>query len=378
MAMEIELKLTLAKDHLEMLKQHPLLTGELVAAQSPRALQNIYFDTPNHLLSEHRIALRVRCQQGKFIQTLKTQGTSEAGLHSRDEWEWEVPTADVDLSLIDTACWPASLDIDDLLSEIQPVFSTDFVRQIWWYQNIQADGAPVQIEIALDTGTAWTEVAGQRVTDDICEVELELKEGEPEALFTVACQLAQRVPMLSADTSKAERGYRLHSQSMRLPARVASTVTEQDTYEDVYCKLLQQELVLWPRYLEAWKVTKDWQYASQALEAIRNIGALFQAFQNVITQDVETDIDPMLTKLIRQMRDLDSFERTQSLLVGATQHWHSQAHEQSAARLSVLLQTVEPGLLTLRIAEHLVSKAWRKSWSEQQAKRGLAPFNQRG
>ncbi|MGB0663355.1 MAG: inorganic triphosphatase [Pontibacterium sp.] len=374
MAMEIELKLTLAKDHLEMLKQHPLLTGASSTAYPANALQNIYFDTPDHKLSEHRVALRIRHKQGRFIQTFKTQGHSEAGLHARNEWEWEVPSAELDLSLIDDEAWPSTLDRDYVTQTIAPVFSTDFVRQVWWYEGVGEQGEPVAIEVALDTGAAWAEIGGERVSDDICEVELELKQGEASSLFQVAMALAQRVPLLTADTSKAERGYRLHRQGFRLPARTPIAVTQEMSCEAVYCELLQQEVALWPRYLEAWKVTGEWHYADLALASIRNIGALFHAFDETFPQDAEGDIDRLLTKLIRQMRDLTAFERVDTLMVGSTGQWSKQSHQRSAERLSVLLQTVEPGLLVLKLADLLVNKRWRARWTEAQKARAALPL----
>ncbi len=57
--------------------------------------------------------------------------------------------------------------------------------------------------------------------EEICELELELREGEPAALLELACELAaEDSPLMPCDISKAERGYRLFdagSYSLSLP-----------------------------------------------------------------------------------------------------------------------------------------------------------------
>jgi hypothetical protein len=51
-------------------------------------------------------------------------------------------------------------------------------------------------------------LAGER-EEDICELELELRQGEPAALLELAAELAADLPLTPCDISKAERGYRL-------------------------------------------------------------------------------------------------------------------------------------------------------------------------
>ena len=75
MAREVELKLCLAQDQVEVLQRLPLLADE-AENRGRRALHNQYFDTPDRALAAQRVALRIRDQDGRHIQTLKTRGAA--------------------------------------------------------------------------------------------------------------------------------------------------------------------------------------------------------------------------------------------------------------------------------------------------------------
>jgi inorganic triphosphatase YgiF len=72
-----------------------------------RELFNQYFDTPERDLAAAKVALRVRRDGEQFIQTLKTRGQSVAGLSERNEWDWNLAKAKLDLKKLDDSCWPA-------------------------------------------------------------------------------------------------------------------------------------------------------------------------------------------------------------------------------------------------------------------------------
>ena len=83
---------------------------------------------------------------------------------------------------------------------LAPVFTTRVERVV----RIVHVGEAV-IEAALDRGELSAD--GRRAP--VCELELELKSGQPPALFDLARQLAKRVPLRLSLISKAERGYGL-------------------------------------------------------------------------------------------------------------------------------------------------------------------------
>lgn len=203
MSHEIELKLALGQEGPEALRRHALLAELACEVQH---LGNTYFDTPQGDLEAARMALRLRRLDGRVLQTVKTRGEGGGGLSRRGEWEWEVPGPGLDLAGL-AGLPPAALG-DAVLDRLAPRFTTDFRRE-----TRVIDHAGARIEVALDEGEIAA--AGRRVA--IRELELELKEGEPEALWSLAEALAGSVALRPADTSKAARGGALLADVWRLP-----------------------------------------------------------------------------------------------------------------------------------------------------------------
>lgn len=207
MAEELEIKLTLTDDGLD--RALAWLLNQLQASRgSVKPLVNRYFDTPDAELNQQRAALRVRQAGERYIQTLKTQGDFVGGAHRRQEWEWPLPTADLDLQLL------ADTPLDDRidLAKLQPVFETNFERQV-----VMLHEGDTVIEVAIDRGQVLSGTHARPLN----EVELELKGGESAALITWAKKLAAQVPVFLNLVSKAEQGYFLagqHSPDHEIPA----------------------------------------------------------------------------------------------------------------------------------------------------------------
>ena len=64
-----------------------------------RTMRTWYFDTPQRELRRHGMALRLRHDGSRWIQSLKTRGSSRGGLHSRREWEFDRRTPGLELAL---------------------------------------------------------------------------------------------------------------------------------------------------------------------------------------------------------------------------------------------------------------------------------------
>ncbi|WP_323751830.1 CYTH domain-containing protein [Marinobacter sp.] len=195
MATELEIKLTLSEP--SQTKALEWLLAQSEACEGPgKVLINRYYDTPGAALNRAKAALRVREAGGRCIQTLKTQGEFVDGAHRREEWEWELPSADLDLSLLEQTPLRDQLD----LSELQLVFETNFRRQI-----VMLNTSDTVIEVAVDSG----EIVGSGAARPLYEVEFELKSGNPESLIVWAAALARDVPVFLNLVSKAEQGYHL-------------------------------------------------------------------------------------------------------------------------------------------------------------------------
>lgn len=207
MKREFELKLELEGDAGEGLRNHPLLA----AIQATRAKQlSIYFDTARGKLRKAGLTLRVREKAGKFIQTIKGEGSS-AGLFDREEWEREV-----------AGPWPEQqacegTPLEALLAprgfaKLKPVIRADVERSAWLLRHEQA-----QIEIVLDEG----EVGAAGETRLVNEVEIERLEGSAGAVFSVARLIADQVPVRLGVLSKAESGFALADGRFSKPSKAA-------------------------------------------------------------------------------------------------------------------------------------------------------------
>lgn len=211
MSQEIELKLDLPAAALSALRRHPLFAA--APKQGKRVtLDNSYFDTRDLALKAAGVGLRTRRHGHTQLQTVKCAAESAGGLSKRPEWEQAFSGA-FDFSNIDAPKVRKLLERhrDELLN----VFTTHFHRETRLYAP--QDG--VRILMMVDTGHV---IVGERTTP-ICELELELVEGQPLDLLRLASLLALDVPLLPNDVSKAERGYRLHLDAPPQPIQGAQS-----------------------------------------------------------------------------------------------------------------------------------------------------------
>ncbi len=209
MSQEIELKLALTPKAAQAFPALLAASGLSVGEPLERHLANTYFDTPDQQLNRHAVALRIRDTGQGWVQTLKTRGQSDGGLHQRQEWEWSLAEAQLDSHLLPLEALPAGVTPDRL----QPAFRTDFSRTAWMVREGESE-----IELVLDRGEAVSGAARA----PIFELELELKRGEPDSLYRVALCLARYCPLHLCDVSKAERGYRLHGETPGEPPALAT------------------------------------------------------------------------------------------------------------------------------------------------------------
>lgn len=205
MAIEREIKLALPRGQVDAALR--LFESRAGAAGLAVRLENIYFDTPSLTLARAKSALRLRRTPDGWLQTFKTVGEAQNGLHARHEWEMPVAGAALETGRLLRECDEAGVAtaLSGAAEELIALFRTDFTRTLW---ILAVDGA--QIEAAVDQGEITAEVNGETRRAPICEIELELKTGDEAALHTLAAQLAAELPGLAPDDiSKAQRGYRL-------------------------------------------------------------------------------------------------------------------------------------------------------------------------
>lgn len=213
---EVELKLALPVSQAARLEgqlaQLPVLQG---CKKTQLHLHNVYWDTPDQVLRKHQMVLRLRRfgsdNKPQWVQTLKMGGSNVSALSRRGEWEVPVSGAKLSLEALQGSPW-SDVDPDGVIfNALAPCFVTTFERTSW-----QVHGAnDSRIEVSLDVGR----ITANHQHATICELELELLEGQPPALFEMARHIACAIPTIPLSMSKAERGYALAEGSLRQPVR---------------------------------------------------------------------------------------------------------------------------------------------------------------
>jgi len=355
MQKETEIKLRASRETLLALREHPLLKKRNKSGWSRHELFNQYYDTPDRELAQARVALRLRRDGEQFIQTLKSRGQSVAGLSERNEWDWYLDKAKLDTKKLTDDCWPASLAGIDKKT-LKPIFSTDFVREkaeIAWGRG----KARVVIEAALDLGRV---VAGKQA-EELCELELELRQGEPEALLELAVELAADLPLMPCDISKAERGYRLYDAdgySLSLPAPEPDpTMPLDDAVLALGWQLLgnSQRLAEQYRFNGRWKLLGDW--LQQLVELRALLGSLGQAAPRASSRELRE----LLDALIQDWRP--------RVEAGQDDEGVRQA---APAQFAAELDQTRWGLLSLKASLWLLQRGWTVGRNARGERQGAA------
>ena len=133
------------------------------------------------------------------MQTVKTADAGAGDLLTRGEWEDLVAENRPDLR----APHSGSQLPESVAGDLCPLFLTEVSRE-----TVEIEPSPgTLIEAAVDTGEIRAIDSGR--AEPISEIELELKSGDPTALYDLALKLLEAAPLRIETRSKSERGYRL-------------------------------------------------------------------------------------------------------------------------------------------------------------------------
>jgi inorganic triphosphatase YgiF len=203
---EVELRLTGTPEALKAAFDSALPAPKGRRADEVSRLDSRYFDTRNHRLREAGLALRVRETDRHYLQTLKAGDDVQAAMLDRSEWEVCLSDARPDpgsLPDVASALIAGAAGDDDL----QPVFATRIERRkrlVSFADDDEDDGSSVSnIEAVLDLG----EIDVESGPIPVAEIELELIDGRPDALYRAALDLQATGSLRLETRSKSSRAY---------------------------------------------------------------------------------------------------------------------------------------------------------------------------
>jgi len=330
---EIELKLDLQPGDAEALESSALFGSR------DRTVEQVstYFDTPELALFDADLSLRIRQSGRKRVQTVKAENTTGAGLFARHEWERPIRGK--------TPVMDAHTPIPRLLArhpgDLVPQFEVHVQRTTW---TLDADGSA--IEVALDRG----EIRADERREPFCELEFELKRGDPKSLFDLAHRIDAEIPVRLSVLSKAERGYRLearHCASKAEPICLDAAMRVDDAFRLVVASCLRQyrlnEAVLLGR-----RAVGELHQARVALRRMRSALTIFRPNVSDRGDRFNQDLQH-LAAILGKARDYDVF--VAQLGPGLARDVASAAHDVAYAEVEKALAGKATRRLMLDVAE---------------------------
>ena len=255
--MEIELKLASTNEALSQFKE--LVLPQLTQATTSRELKlvNHYFDTPDQALGKRRMGCRVRIEGKHIEQTIKTQGQVVGGLHQRPEYNVAIEQEQPNLRLFPADIWANDFALDEINQALELQFTTNFTRSEFLFQHGDA-----KVELVFDQG----EVRLEKESLPINEIELELKQGNPSALFDLADLIADAMPVRISNVTKAARGYQLINKALPKTHKLPDflPLNGDESTEAGLCKAIEFALSHWQHHEQVYQ-------QSQHLKALNEI-----------------------------------------------------------------------------------------------------------
>jgi len=315
-------------------------------------LHNVYYDTPEQILRQKCIALRIRrigsSATPQWLQTLKTGGNFDSALSHRGEWEMPLPNSKLTLDVLKSTPW-STIDPDGgIFQSLIPTFVTSFERTSWSVRG--RDGSV--IEVSLDLG----HIAAGKKNTPICELELELKAGQPAALFDLAHHIARTIAVLPVNMSKAECGYALTMDAVNQPlgakpaklsADLSLTAAAGHVLREIFCQFTTN--------LNALRTSDDPEVVHQARVGWRRFRSALRLFKPALVPEAIPSWEALqpLLGFLGELRDLD-VARIDTLPLFADAYAAGDTHRKGAwqAMIQTLQKASTLGRKSVRYALH--------------------------
>lgn len=215
MATETELKLRIAPEAVAALARHPVLRPLKRGRSHTTTLSSTYFDTATDALARAGVALRLRRDGRRWLQTVKgPAGDATGGLSARPEFEWPLQGASLDPLRFTATPFRRALAKAER-EGLAARFTTDIRRTVVPLSFADSTMA----HLCIDVGEVRTADGGPVRRSAVHEIEIELEAGDPRRLYELAHALAADIPLAIESASKAARGYALRHPRVAAPLR---------------------------------------------------------------------------------------------------------------------------------------------------------------
>ncbi|MFC3173382.1 CHAD domain-containing protein [Novosphingobium bradum] len=290
MGSEVELKLDLTAEAADRLAESGVLgAGEV------RQLRSLYFDTPDDRLRRHGLALRIRRDGHRLVQTVKQRHAPGAGLFARGEWEFAVRS----LTPVVDSRGPLEEALGRHAGDLAIRFTVDCERT----RFTLAEGRTT-IAAVLDRGQVH---ARDRATG-FAELELELVSGAADDLFALARRLDQVAPLRIGVLSKSDRGFRLVGALPGSEKAAPVALTPATGVVGACAAIVTGCLHHYRRNEAILLATRDGEALHQARVALRRLRSAHAVFAPLLRDGESARLDSAVRGLARVLgaaRDLD-------------------------------------------------------------------------
>nr|WP_315041590.1 CYTH and CHAD domain-containing protein [uncultured Moraxella sp.] len=254
-------------------------------------LSAYYFDTADNLLAKQGIALRIRYENGQWVQTLKTHGD---GIAKRIELNTVLPIRQTPTQIDVTTLKPDLAHITNLtviaqLTKIMPIDILNQTLQVRYFTDIERIYRIIkknnsQIEVAYDIGKV---AIGKAPKDSypIHELEFELITGEVADLIDITKSWCISQKLYLSTVTKAHRGSLLLAKKQHIdPVKADLTALQFDKHigelaflQKIVHHCLSQIL---PNATAIANGSQNAEHIHQLRVGIRRLRTVFKVFDN--------------------------------------------------------------------------------------------------
>ena len=302
---EVELKLAGAPDALKRLLAAAPIGDRATGRARSKRLESVYYDTDGQKLRARGLALRVRKEGRRYCQTLKSNDVEGLAAY-RGEWENPLPSSVPDLALMPEGGRAALNGAIDP-GELRALFATRVQRTVRRITTTDQALGWSLIEVALDSGA----IEADGATLPIAEVELELLEGSPEALYALALELEAVAPLRLENRSKSARGYALAAGAPPAWHKAEPPALRADaTVDQAIQAILRNCLQQWCANEAAALDGSDPEGVHQMRVALRRLRSAFSAFGRLLDPAQRAQLSSQAKTILSSLgpaRDWDVF-----------------------------------------------------------------------